>query len=354
MNFLLSPEQIEFQTTIQRFLDGQCPSTRLHELFDRGVYDKALWSAMCDLGLAGIALPEAHGGAGMEMIDLALVAETLGSRAAPGPFLGHALAGLAICWGGSGAQKRRWLPLLASGEKLASVALAEEAGWQPEHWTVTDHGGVLQGCKRHVLFAEDADLLVVGLAGGGLALVERGAEGLTMEIENGVDRTRVMAAVGFSATPAERLANVDPAMAERLRDAALVLLAADAFGGASRCVEMAVDYAKIREQFGQPIGRFQAVKHQLANMAVEIEPARGLYWYAAHAFDHVPADSARYAALAKAHLTDRFLQVARDTVEVHGGIGYTWECDIQLYLKRAMFDFAWMGSPQEQLSRVRL
>jgi len=354
MNFLLSPEQLEFQTTVQRFLDDLCPATRLHELFDRGEHDPALWHAMCELGLAGIALPEAHGGAGMEMIDLALVAETLGSRAAPGPFLGHALAGLAIAWGGSDAQKARWLPALASGEKLASVALAEEGGWQPEQWGLSGKGGTLSGCKRHVPFAADADLLVVGLADGGLALVERGAEGLSVEVENGVDRTRAMATVGFSATPAERLEGACREVVERLRDAALVLLAADAFGGAARCVEMAVDYAKIREQFGQPIGRFQAVKHQLANMAVEIEPARGLYWYAAHAFDHVPADAARYAALAKAHLADRFLQVARDTVEVHGGIGYTWECDVQIYLKRAMFDFAWMGNPQEQRRRIHL
>lgn len=353
MNFLLSPEQIEFQTTVLRFLDDLCPSTRLHQLFDHGEYDPELWRAMCELGLAGIALPEAHGGAGMEMIDLALVAETLGSRAAPGPFLGHALAGLAIAWAGSEAQKARWLPALASGEKLASVALAEEGGWQPEQWSLIEQTGRISGSKRHVPFAADADLLVVGLAGGGLALVERGAAGLSLTPENAVDRTRALASVSFADTPAERL-DAWPQVAERVRDAGLVLLAADAFGGAARCVEMAVNYAKIREQFGQPIGRFQAIKHQLANMAVEIEPARGLYWYAAHAFDHVPADAARYTALAKAHLTDRFLQVARDTVEVHGGIGYTWECDVQIYLKRAMFDFAWLGNSQEHRRRIPL
>jgi alkylation response protein AidB-like acyl-CoA dehydrogenase len=350
MNFLLSPEQIEFQATVQRFLDDLCPPTRLHELFDRGEYDAELWRAMCDLGLAGIALPEAFGGSGMEMIDLALVAETLGSRAAPGPFLSHALAGLAIAWAGSEAQKQRWLPVLASGKCLASVAFASESGWQAEQWVPT--GERLHGRMPHVPFAAAADLLVVGLAGGGLALVERGAAGLLVEAENAVDRTRPLARVSFTDTPAEHLPGAGLDVAGRLRDAALVLLAADAFGGASRCVEMAVDYAKIREQFGQPIGQFQAIKHQLANMAVDVEPARGLYWYAAHAFDHVPADAERYAALAKAHLADRFLQTARDTVEVHGGVGYTWECDVQIYLKRAMFDFAFMGNPSVHRARL--
>ncbi|WP_340053193.1 acyl-CoA dehydrogenase family protein [Pseudomonas sp. JAI120] len=353
MNFLLSPEQIEFQETVVRFLDDRCPSTRLHELFDVGGYDSSLWLSLVELGVAGIALPEAYGGSAMEMIDLALVAQALGSRAAPVPFLGHVLTGLAIAWAGSPAQQAHYLPLLASGERLATCAFAETAGWQPEEWTLTDNDGQLSGCKLHVPFAGQANLILVGLADGGLGLVKRSGTGVTVEDENGIDRTRPMGKVTFSLSPVERLRN-DIGVAERLRDACLVLLSADAFGGASRCVEAAVDYAKIREQFGQPIGQFQAVKHQLANMAVEIEPARGLYWYAAHAFDHIPHETTRCAALAKAHLTDRFLQVARESVEIHGGIGYTWECDAQIYLKRAMFDFAWMGNPSAQRARIEL
>jgi alkylation response protein AidB-like acyl-CoA dehydrogenase len=124
-----------------------------------------------------------------------------------------------------------------------------------------------------------------------------------------------------------------------------VLLAADAFGTASRLVHMAIEYAKTREQFGVTIGHFQALKHQLANMAVDLEPSRGLYWYAAHAFDHVPDDAARFASLAKAHITERAMQIARDSVEAHGGIGFTWECDVQLWFKRVMLDRAWLGTP---------
>jgi alkylation response protein AidB-like acyl-CoA dehydrogenase len=130
-----------------------------------------------------------------------------------------------------------------------------------------------------------------------------------------------------------------------VRDAALVLLAADALGGASRCLSTSVEYAKAREQFGVTIGHFQALKHQLADMALAVEPARALVWYAAHAFDAIPTESPRAAALAKAHLTDVFMQVARDTVEAHGGIGFTWECDVQIWYKRAMFDRAFCGTP---------
>ena len=115
---------------------------------------------------------------------------------------------------------------------------------------------------------------------------------------------------------------------------------------------MSVEYAGTREQFGVTIGHFQALKHQLANMAVDIEPARGLYWYAAHAFDHVPEDAPRYAALAKSHITDRVIQVARDVVEAHGGIGITWECDVQIWFKRAMLDRAWLGVPAVHRERA--
>jgi alkylation response protein AidB-like acyl-CoA dehydrogenase len=142
------------------------------------------------------------------------------------------------------------------------------------------------------------------------------------------------------------------AAARRVRDAALVLLAADAQGGASRCVDLAVQYAKTREQFGVTIGHFQALKHQLANMGLEVEPSRALWWYAAHAFDSLPDEAPRAAALAKAHLTDVYMQVARDTVEAHGGIGFTWECDVQIWFKRAIYDRTFGGSPAVHRERA--
>jgi alkylation response protein AidB-like acyl-CoA dehydrogenase len=168
---------------------------------------------------------------------------------------------------------------------------------------------------------------------------------------DGVDRARRIAAVSFDGAACEALPEGEAA-APRLRDAALILLAADAFGAGSRLADLSVEYAKTREQFGVTIGHFQALKHQLANMAIEMEPCRALYWYAAHAFDHVRDESERAAAIAKAHITDNAMQVARDAVEAHGGIGFTWECDVQLWFKRAMFDRAFLGVPSLHRERA--
>jgi alkylation response protein AidB-like acyl-CoA dehydrogenase len=351
VNFDTSEEQELLQDTVRQFLAGECPTPRVREIFDGDTgYDPALWKGMVELGLAGLLVPEEHGGAGLEVIDLALVAETLGYGGAPGPFLGHVLATAAILAGGSEAQRRSWLPRLASGEVLASVALGESGGrWLPGQWEVAGPSG-LRGEKRFVPYGELADLLVVGVAGGGLVLVERGAAGLRSEAYESVDRTRRLSTLHFDATPCEPLEGT--AAAARVRDLGLVLLAADAFGVATRLLDMSVEYAGTREQFGVTIAHFQALKHQLAEMAVEIEPTRGLYWYAAHAQDHVPDDAARFAALAKAHITDRAMQVARDSVEAHGGIGFTWECDVQIWFKRALFDRAWLGTPELHRERA--
>jgi alkylation response protein AidB-like acyl-CoA dehydrogenase len=142
------------------------------------------------------------------------------------------------------------------------------------------------------------------------------------------------------------------AASERVRNVALVLLAADAFGVADRLVKDSVQYAKTREQFGVIIGQFQSLKHQLADMVLANEPSRGLYWYAAHAQDNVAEEAERVAATAKAHITDRTMQISRDAVEAHGGIGFTWECDVQIWFKRAMFDRAWLGTPSVHRARV--
>ncbi len=222
--------------------------------------------------------------------------------------------------------------------------------WLPPEWQATCTDGVLNGRKRFVPAGEEAGLLVVGVAGEALALVVPGAPGVTRVPQDGIDRTRGVSELHFQNTPATLLPG-GPAGAARLVDAALVLLAADAFGGARRALDMAVDYAKQREQFGSVIGRFQAIKHQLANMALEVEPCRALYWFAAHAFDHRPGEAGSAAALAKAHIAERFLQAARDAVEVHGGVGFTWEYDIQIWLKRAMFDWAWAGAPRVHRAR---
>jgi alkylation response protein AidB-like acyl-CoA dehydrogenase len=376
VNFDISEEQELLQQTISQYAENECPPTRIRELFDSGEgWDPTFWKGLAEIGVTGLAVPDAFGGAGLERLDLALAAETLGYTGAPGPFFGHALACLALAEAGSDAQKREWLPRLASGAALGTVAFAEDGGvWQPEQWRLAvgeafstsalaeakstwqpdeagAGGATLSGVKRYVPHAGRADLIVVGTAGPGLALVTREASGVRTEAYAGVDRVRPLDTVTFQGAACEPLPG-GAAAATRLRDTALVLLAADAFGSARRLTDMCVEYAKQRKQFGVTIGHFQALKHQLANLAVEVEPARALFWYAAHALDHIPEQGPRAAAIAKAHICDVAMQAARDSVELHGGIGFTWECDVQLWFKRVMFDRTFLGAPSVHRARA--
>lgn len=344
MEFLLSEEQIEIQDTVKRFLDKHCASTSLQRYIDEPqTLPTDIWQGLVDMGVPALIVPEEFGGLSMELLNLAIIAETLGYAAAPGPLLGHSLCTQALILAGSQEQKEKWLPLLASGEALGSFASAEAGQWFGAELTLS--GNSLSGSKQHVGYAEHADLIVIALADNHFALVEKSANGLTIAPEDVTDRSRPLASLSFENCAVEFLPNSSAEATDKVLNTALVLLAADSFGGASRAIDMAVDYAKTREQFGQIIGKFQALKHQLANMAVDVEPMRGLYWHAAYAFDHEPEAASRQAALAKAHLCERYLHVAREAVQAHGGIGYTWECDVQLFLKRALFNNAYMGSP---------
>ena len=369
MNFDISEEQELLLETLRQYVDNECPPTRIRELFDSGEgWDPTFWKGLVEMGVGGLVVPEEYGGAGLELLDLALASEAMGYGGAPGPFLGHSLACLAISLAGSEEQKKKWLPRLAVGEALGSVALCEESGvWQPEDWRlavdeptgaaalgeakstwdsedVSVSGSVLTGTRPYVPHASRADVIVVGTASPGLALVERESVGVETAAFDAVDRVRPLDTLTLKGAACEVLPGGAQA-APRLRDAALVLLAADGFGTGRRLVDMSVEYAKNREQFGVSIGHFQALKHQLVSMAVEVEPARGLYWYAAHAFDHIRDEAPRSAALAKSHICDRVMQVSRDACEAHGGIGFTWECDVQMWFKRAMFDRTFMGRP---------
>jgi len=338
------------QQTVRAFVENECPVAHLREVFDGDAeFDERLWRGFGEMGIAGLLVSEEYGGAGMEFLDLALVAEVLGAGAVPAPFLGHALATVAIAEAGSDVQKEKWLPALASGEHLATVALGEPGSrWDPSEYRVDLKDGRLTGLKSFVTNANRADSIVVALADGKLAVVDRASEGVKITPVNCADRTQRSHSVEFANAPAELLAL--PAVA-RVRDAGLVLLAADALGGAWRLVEMATEYAKTREQFGRKIAEFQAVKHQLADMAISVEPARALVWYAAHAFDHIREQAEHAAAMAKAHVSDRFVQVSRDAVEIYGGIGLTWECEVHIWLKRALFDRTYLGLPARHRER---
>lgn len=343
MNFDLDDQQRAFQVAVGDFLLAEYPLRRVVEGFDETTPPElGAWRGLMQLGVGGLVVPEAYGGAGLQLLDLAAVAETAGRHAMPGPFFEHAAATYALILGGSDAQKARWLPKLATGEARATIAFAEGNGsWTPQGWTLPAQGRI-SGQRRWVPHAAGADLIVVGLEGGRLAMVEAG--GFSAAPVEDLDAGRRLNDVTFDDAAPEPL-DGGANLAERVRDVALILLAADAYGGASQCVSLTADYAKERVQFGVPIAQFQAVKHQLADMAVDIEPAVGLYWCAAHVFDHDPAAAPMAAALAKAHLSEAYVRVSRRAIELHGGIGYTWEYGMHVYLKRAVFDRTVMGQP---------
>ncbi|MGH7787387.1 MAG: acyl-CoA dehydrogenase family protein [Candidatus Binatia bacterium] len=356
MDFGLSEDQLLLKDTIKRFLTEQCPTTRVRQVMeDDGEGDKRLWAQLAELGVAGVVVPAEHGGLERELLDLALVAEELGYAAAPGPFLGSSMATIALSQGGDAALQARWLPAIASGEAIATVAWAEEGSeWAPERLQTRATGGTLNGRKLMVPNAQIADLLIVAgrdADGAGLWLVERGAPGLGIEAMTVNDLTRRLDVVTFSDTPAVHLPGGATA-APRALDAGLVLVAADAYGGARRCLEMSAAYALTREQFGQPIGAFQAVKHQLANMAADLEPSLALVWYSAHAFDRIQEESTRHAAIVKAHMSDLYDRIARDATELHGGIGFTWEFDLHLWFRRALFDRSFLGEANWHRARA--
>jgi alkylation response protein AidB-like acyl-CoA dehydrogenase len=343
VDFDLSAEQRLLEQSIDSFFAGSFPPSRVRHCYDAELGPLDDLSA---LHLSEILIPEAYGGGGGTVLDVAVAAERLGAAAAPGPFLGRVLASHAINIAGSDEQRVRWLPELASGRRRATIAVGEPG----DRWSVDElrmGGRRLTGEKRYVLAGDGVDLAVVVLADG-LALVEFGADGLTVVDADVLDRTRPMVSLAFDGPDHERLAGprAGADAAERVLQLGAVLLAADAHGGAAKCLDLAVSYGQVREQFGTTIGHFQAIQHQLADMAVDVLPSRGMYWYAAHAMDCALDDASGFASLAKAHITERYVAAARRTIEVHGGVGYTWECDLHFYLRRAVFDRAYLGSPE--------
>lgn len=370
MDFGLTEEQKALAATVRRYLSERCPTTRVRAVMegDSG-HDAELWTGLMNLGVGSLAVPEACGGMGAEFLDLALVAEELGHACAPGPFLGAAMATVALAAGDDTEAAAKWLPRIASGEVIATAAVGEAGGrWDDGEIAATIQGGTIQGgtvqagtvtagklsaSKFLVPYASLADIHVVAANDGdGIALwlVERDATTVVSSELSGNDRTRRLSSVEYRGADARRIGG--RAAFAKMRDAALVLIAADAYGGARRCLEMARDYALTREQFGQPIGAFQAVKHQLANLAVDLEPSLSLWWYAAHCLDRKEAEAPRHAALAKAFSSDLFDRAARDSTELHGGIGFTWEYDLHLWFRRSIFDRAFFGDAHYHRARA--
>lgn len=355
MDFGLSQEQVLLKETVKRFLTDQCPTARVRQIMESDPgHDPRLWKGLAEIGILGLTIPARYDGLERELLDLALAAEELGYAATPGPFLGHVMAAVALTESADEALCTKWLPALGSGEAVATVAFGEEESeWDAGRMKSTVRGGRLNGRKMVVPYPELADLTLVVApdeSGPGVWVVERDAPGVECTRLTVNDLTRRISIVGYHDTPAVRLCGREPL--QRMIDAGLVLIAADAFGGARRCLEMSVGYAQQREQFGKVIGAFQAIKHRLADMATDLEPALSFYWYAAHAFDQIREQSTRHAAMAKAHLCDLYDRVVRDATELHGGIGFTWEFDLHLWFRRSIFDRSFLGSSSYLRSRA--
>ncbi len=349
MDFALSEGQRLLQDSLNGTLERVCPLARVRA-FAEGDEPVArdIWRALTALGVPGVLIAEAHGGLGLTLLDAALIAEALGAHVAPALFLGSAvLAPLALEGAGSPEQQAAWLPRLAAGEALAGVAIGEAISGARDGAGVTAREGRLHGKALFAIDAAEADFLVVADRAGGLWLVAGDAPGVERTPITTIDLTRPLSELRFGGVAAEPLSSGDvPTTLARLRGAAWTMLAADMLGASGRMLEMAVAYAKQRRQFGRPIASFQAVKHLCAEMAAELEPCRALVWYAAHAADALPAEAALAAAHAKAHLSEVSRFVARSSVEVHGGVGFTDLLGLHYWFKRVGLGRQLLGGPE--------
>ncbi|MGH2982627.1 MAG: acyl-CoA dehydrogenase family protein, partial [Solirubrobacterales bacterium] len=357
--FDLNDEQQQIKATAREFLASRYKPERIRELIetDNGFEDSD-WSEMVELGWPGLALPEEHGGQGLGIVELAVVFEEMGYALAPSPLLSNTVAGLALALCGSEEQKAEFLQPLAAGEKRGTPALVDAGSTgtigEFEMEAGAGDGVVLDGEKVLVLDAEAADFLLVATADGKRHLVETDQSGVSIERESSIDPTRRLYSVRFDGVQVADGRTL-PAEGEDyfgVFHRACAALAAELTGIAQRTMGMAVEYAKERQQFGRPIGSYQAVSHRCAQMLLETEGARSATYYAAWAADASPEDLPLGASMAKAYASDAGWRVANESLQVHGGIGFTWEHDLHLWLKRATVDAALFGDAHWHRERV--
>lgn len=352
MEFEYSEEREELRSVVRQFLEAKSPSSEVRRLMETdGGYDPAVWRQMArELGLHGIHIAEEYGGQGFSFIELAIVVEEMGRALLCAPFFATVcLAANAISNIATNEQRATLLPPIAAGDCIATLAVTEPSGqWGPDGVTMvagcdgTDW--VLNGTKTFVIDGHIADLIIVvartagttGEQGLSFFAVSGTASGLTRTLLPTMDLTRKQSRLDFDGVRGQLLGSADsgwPALQQTLQQA-VVCLANEMVGGSQKALEMAVDYAKVRVQFGRPIGSFQAIKHKCADMLVAVEMAKSVaYWAAIDATD--TEDLALNASLAKAFCSDAYLDIAAQNIQVHGGIGFTWEHDAQLYFKRA-------------------
>jgi alkylation response protein AidB-like acyl-CoA dehydrogenase len=340
----------------RRFLAERLPIAELRRQVDAGVrLDRGLWKEIAQLGWVGLVLPERFGGAGLGWLHLAILMEEMGRRLVPGPFLGSLLAGIAIERGASDAQRERWLPAIASGETIASLALVEPGGgFEPGTTAASadpvEGGWVLRGRKTHGVGGADAGLVVAAFRepSGRVSLfaIELPAPGVTAEDEVSIDPTRPTARIAFDGVRVGAEARLAGDGAAALADTLVrgcAALAAEQVGGAESVLQLTRQYAIDRKQFERPIGFFQAVKHPIVDMMCGIELARSLTCGAAAALDAGTPGAEVHARMAKALAGDVYAQAVRKGVQLHGGYGFTWDCDVHLYFRRAMWSRPMLG-----------
>jgi len=358
VNFAFSEEQEELRKAVRRFLEDKSPETEVRRLMEtEDGYDEAVWRQMADqLGLQGLTIPERFGGSGFGYVELVVVLEEMGRALLCAPYFSSvALAANLLMATGDEAAQADYLPSIADGSKIATVALAEASGrWDEEGVTVaasdTDGQWRVSGEKLYVLDGHAADLILVAARsadGVSVFAVDKGAQGYQAASLSTMDQTRKQAKLTFDATPA-RLVGAEGegwAAVSKMLDLAAVALAAEQVGGAQKVLEMAVEYAKVRVQFGRPIGSFQAIKHKCADMLLEVESAKSAAYYAGWAAAEDSDELPVVASLAKSYCSEAYFHATAENIQIHGGIGFTWEHPAHLYFKRAKSSELLFGDP---------
>ena len=352
MQFGLSESQHILKDTARKFFAGECPIATARKLMDTDTaYDAALWSKLAEQGFTGITVPEEYGGMGLGTVELILLMEEAGYALLPGPlFSTIALAAPLIDALGTAAQKRKYLGGIAAGQARSTVALVESDGsWDPSHLELSVTGDHLTGTKLFVTDAAVASFIVVA-AQNGVFVVEKNAPGMSIEPMKGMDLTRKIYSVGLRSTPAEKLGG--PGELGRALDIGTAALAAEMTGGMQRVLETTVAYAKTRKQFGKPIGIFQAVQHLCADMYLETESSRSAAYYASWALQENAPDAAKAVSIAKMYASDAGRTVGNRGIQVHGGMGFTWENDLHLYYRRAKASETMLGDATFHRERI--
>lgn len=358
MNFGFTEEQDELRKMVRRFLDDKSPETAVRELMATPEgYDKAVWKQMAEeLGLQALGIPEEFGGQGFGPVEQYVVFEEMGAALLCAPYFSTvALAANALLTSGDDAAKAEYLPGIAAGETIATLALTDDNGdWDPNATAVTASGSgdsyTITGVKNYVIDGSIANLiLVTAKTAKGLSLfaVDASASGLTKELLPTMDQTRKQSRLEFNNTPARLIGTEGGAEAgiKKTLQRAATLLAAEQTGGAQRCLDNAVAYAKERVQFGRPIGSFQAIKHKAADMLLEVESAKSAAYYAAYCSQEDNDDLAIAASLAKSFCSEAYFHCSGESIQIHGGIGFTWEHHAHLYFKRAKSGELLLGDP---------